>query len=61
VLEAIDERTTLLTTGADALDTLALHVVMLGVDFTIIEPDALRNRMRELARRLDAGARRISR
>jgi predicted DNA-binding transcriptional regulator YafY len=57
VLEALDETTTLLTTGADQLDTLALHVVMLGVDFRILEPDALRARMRELSRRLDEGAR----
>lgn len=58
VLEAIDEHTTMLTTGADQLDTLAFHVAMLGVEFTVHEPRELRDRMRELAARLTAGAER---
>ena len=56
VLEAVDENTTLLTTGADQLDSLAIHIAVLGVDFHVLEPDVLRTRMLELAARLQAGA-----
>ena len=55
VLESIDERTTLITTGADT-STLALHIAMLDVDFRVIEPAQLRTRMGELATRLAHGA-----
>ncbi len=55
VLEAIDEHTTLLTTGADNLDTIAIHIAMLDVDFRVLEPEALRTRMLELATRLASG------
>ena len=56
MLEAIDEDTTLLTTGSDELDHLALHVAMLDVDFRVLEPAQLRTRMGELAARLAHGA-----
>ena len=56
VLEAIDEHTTLLTTGADNLDYLALHVASLDVHFRVLEPAQLRTRMGELAARLAHGA-----
>ncbi len=56
VLEAIDENTTLLTTGSDELDHLALHVAMLDVDFRVLEPAQLRTRMGELAARFAHGA-----
>jgi predicted DNA-binding transcriptional regulator YafY len=56
VLEAVDEGTTLLTTGANDLDLLALHIGLLGVGFRVHEPDALRERVAELAHRLAAGA-----
>ena len=56
VLEAIDDDTTLLTTGADQLDSLAIHIAVLDVDFRVLEPEALRTRMLELAARLQAGA-----
>jgi len=52
VLEAIDEHTTLLTTGADDLDAIAFHIAMLDVDFRVLEPDGLTARMHELAARL---------
>jgi predicted DNA-binding transcriptional regulator YafY len=52
VLEALDERTTMLTTGAESLDAIAFHIGMLDVDFRVIEPDALRGRMDQLAARL---------
>jgi predicted DNA-binding transcriptional regulator YafY len=56
VLEAIDERTTLLTTGADELDVLAFHIAMLDVDFRVIEPTALQRRIAELGARLVTGS-----
>jgi predicted DNA-binding transcriptional regulator YafY len=56
VLEAIDERTTRMTTGADDLDSIAFHIGMLDVDFRVLEPAALRVRMDELATRLRSGA-----
>jgi predicted DNA-binding transcriptional regulator YafY len=59
VLEAIDDHTTLMTTGADDLDAIAFHIGMLDVDFRVLEPAALRVRMDELATRLRSGARAV--
>jgi predicted DNA-binding transcriptional regulator YafY len=56
VIEAIDDDTTLLTTGGDDLDLLALHIGLLGVGFRVVEPDELRVRILEIADRLRAGA-----
>ena len=52
VLEALDERTTLLTTGSDQLDSIVFHVAMLDVDFRVVEPAALRERMHAVSSRL---------
>jgi predicted DNA-binding transcriptional regulator YafY len=52
VLEALDERTTLLTTGSDNLDSIVFHIGMLDVDFRVLEPTELRERMHALAARL---------
>ena len=52
VLEAIDEHTTLMTTGGDNLDMIAFHIGLLDVDFRVLEPEALRVRMHQLAARL---------
>jgi len=38
VLEAIDDHTTMLTTGGDNLDYLAMHIAMLDVGFRVHEP-----------------------
>lgn len=38
VLEAVDDRTCLLRTGADGLDALVVPVLLLGVDFEVVEP-----------------------
>ncbi len=54
VLEAIDERTTLLTTGSDHVDSLVFHIGMLDVDFRVLHPVELRERMRALGDRLSA-------
>jgi predicted DNA-binding transcriptional regulator YafY len=56
VIEAIDDETTLLTTGGDDLSLLALHIGLLGVGFRVVEPDDLRVRILEIADRLRAGA-----
>jgi predicted DNA-binding transcriptional regulator YafY len=51
VLEAVDERTCVLDTGADTLDTLAVYLGMLGVDFEVSEPPDLVEYIRRLADR----------
>jgi predicted DNA-binding transcriptional regulator YafY len=48
-LEAIDERSCLLRTGADWLGGLAVYVADIGVDFTVVEPPQFAERVRELA------------
>jgi predicted DNA-binding transcriptional regulator YafY len=52
VLEPIDEHTCLLTTGSDSLDLIALHLALLGADFTVVEPPELTEHVRALADRL---------
>jgi predicted DNA-binding transcriptional regulator YafY len=51
LLEAIDERTCVLDTGAETLDTLAVYLGMLGVDFEVSEPPDLVEHVRKLADR----------
>jgi len=42
----------LLTTGSDSLDSIAFHIGMLDVDFRVLDPPELRERMHVLAARL---------
>ena len=56
VLEPLGDDVTLLSTGADDLDFLALHVARLGVGFRVRKPAVLRRRCAELAERLGAAA-----
>ena len=51
LLEAVDERTCVLDTGADTLDRLAAYLSMLGVDFEVSEPPDLVEHIRTLAGR----------
>ena len=51
LLEAVDERTCVLDTGADTLDRLAVYLSMLGVDFEVSEPADLVEHIRTLADR----------
>ena len=51
VVEAVDEGTCLLRTGADTLETLAVYLGMLGVDFEVGEPPELVAHLRDLAGR----------
>jgi predicted DNA-binding transcriptional regulator YafY len=41
VVEAIDEHTSVLMTGADSLDTIAAYIGMLNMDFTVDSPTEL--------------------
>jgi predicted DNA-binding transcriptional regulator YafY len=51
VVEAVDEETCLLDTGADTLQTLAVYLGMLGADFQVDEPPELVAHLRDLADR----------
>ncbi len=51
-VEPLDEHSCLLTTGADRLDFLAVHLVATGLPIESVEPPELRDAMRELAGRL---------
>jgi predicted DNA-binding transcriptional regulator YafY len=56
VLEGLGPATTLVTTGADDLDVLAVHLASLDAPFRALEPVELRERLVELADRLRAAA-----
>jgi biotin operon repressor BirA-like protein len=51
VVEAVDEGTCLLRTGADTLETLAVYLGMLGADFKVDDPPELVAHLRDLADR----------
>jgi predicted DNA-binding transcriptional regulator YafY len=50
-VEAIDEHACVLHTGADTLDSLAVHIGLLGLDFTVTEPPELVALLRTLSDR----------
>jgi predicted DNA-binding transcriptional regulator YafY len=50
-VEAIDEHTCVLDTGADTVETLAVYLGLLGADFEVSEPPELVDQLRLLARR----------
>ena len=52
VVEAIDERSSLLRTGSDELDALAFHVLGLPCRFEVLAPPELRDRVHQIARRI---------
>jgi predicted DNA-binding transcriptional regulator YafY len=60
VVETIDEDRCLLTTGADSVAFIAMHLALLGNAFTALEPPELIEELRVLAERL-AGAYEASR
>jgi predicted DNA-binding transcriptional regulator YafY len=41
-----------LTTGADSLEAIAMHLALLGADFTVLEPAELAGRLRDAGTRL---------
>ena len=51
-----DARTTVLTTGSDRLEAIAMHLAGLPFDFTVLEPDALRAILQATAARLQRAA-----
>ncbi|GAB3663314.1 YafY family protein [Actinocorallia lasiicapitis] len=51
VVEPVDDTTCVLVTGADSLETIAVYIGMLGLDFTVTEPPALLTHLRTLATR----------
>jgi predicted DNA-binding transcriptional regulator YafY len=51
VVEAIDGQTCVLDTGADRVETMAVYLGMLGVDFQITDPPELVAHIRQLAER----------
>ena len=50
-VEAVDEHTCVLDTGADSLETLAVYLGMLGCEFDVREPPELVAHLRELTGR----------
>jgi predicted DNA-binding transcriptional regulator YafY len=50
-VEPVDDVTCVLDTGADTVDTLAVHLGLLGVDFTVHDPPELVAALRELSAR----------
>jgi len=51
VVEAIDDKTCILVTGADSVETVAVYIGMLGFDFSATEPPELVAHLTTLARR----------
>jgi predicted DNA-binding transcriptional regulator YafY len=51
ILESIDEQTTILRTGAYSLDGLSVYLALMGLEFEVVEPPELRDRIRMLAER----------
>lgn len=51
LIEPVDERRCVLTTGANSLDTLVMHLGLLGVDFEITGPPELVEHVRQWGER----------
>lgn len=56
-LEEIDERSCLLSTGADWLGGLAVYIANIGVDFEVLEPPEFIDEVKALADRFDRARR----
>ncbi|MGW7289467.1 helix-turn-helix transcriptional regulator [Streptomyces sp. NPDC054847] len=52
VLEAVDDSRCLLRTGAASLDVMVVHLMLLGVDFEVVEPPELTGHIRAIRDRL---------
>lgn len=52
VLEAVDDDTCLLRTGAIGLDVMVVHVMLLGLDFEVVEPPELKDAIKVARDRL---------
>jgi predicted DNA-binding transcriptional regulator YafY len=51
VVESLDDHTCVLVTGADSLETIAVYIGMLGLDFTVSEPAELVDHLAVLGQR----------
>ncbi len=47
----VDDRTSVLVTGADAIETIAVYVGLLGLDFSVSDPPELVAYLRKLSAR----------
>jgi predicted DNA-binding transcriptional regulator YafY len=56
VIEPADAGRAILTAGSDSLDALAFHIAMLDLDFTVLAPPELAERIAVLATRLAAAS-----
>ncbi|MFI7049681.1 helix-turn-helix transcriptional regulator [Streptosporangium sandarakinum] len=56
VLEDLTDGTCLLTTGSDSLDALVAHLILIGVEFEVLDPPELADRVRATAQRLTRAA-----
>ncbi len=56
-VEAVDEHTCVLDTGANAIETIAVYIGLLGIDFTVSEPPELIAKLRELSARYELATR----
>src|SRR5580658_6384130 len=56
MLEAIDDHTCILHTGATSLDTLSVYLALIGFDFEVREPPELIEHVRWLAERFNRAA-----
>lgn len=60
IVEALDDHTCVLATGADTLQTIAAYIGMLDLDFTVESPGELRENLRRLAARYQQAATAVS-
>lgn len=51
VVTAVDDRTCVLETGSDTIESLAVHLGLLGRDFEVVDPPELMAHLQELAAR----------
>ncbi|MBO0809307.1 MAG: YafY family transcriptional regulator [Actinobacteria bacterium] len=56
LVEAVDEHSCVLATGAGRVETVAVYLGLLDLDFTVIEPPELAERLRLLAARYQRAA-----
>lgn len=56
MLEAVDQQTSLLSTGSYSLDTLSVYLGLIGFDFEVRDPPELAERVRLLAERFGRAA-----
>jgi predicted DNA-binding transcriptional regulator YafY len=61
ILEAVDEKSCVLSTGGDSLEMLVAQMVMTGVDFELLEPSDLGPSLRRIAAKLRRATQRSSR